>query len=167
MLLSKATYNHSYTHSHMTVVSRAVRVRSLAQGHLDTQLGAAWDWTSNLPVACSRLPGHTPTLCLYWASHAPGQNELMNTQFKAELKSLKHAEHALNTDMPELSVECEGWSGDGWINRLALIINCTTSAHPAQGSGETVFFAYRPPKGVKLPRISGSHDTSCLNDLNA
>jgi hypothetical protein len=53
------TFTHSCTHSHRrrcqpceatASLSRAVRVRCLAQGHLDTQLGGAGDQTSNLLV---------------------------------------------------------------------------------------------------------------------
>ena len=55
MLSSKANYNHSCTHpqtaGRVSQVSQpesgAVRVRRLAQGHLDTQLGRAGDRTSN------------------------------------------------------------------------------------------------------------------------
>ena len=56
-LLSKATYNYIHTFTHRrrsqphratTSSSAAVRVRCLAQAHLDNQLGGAADRTSNL-----------------------------------------------------------------------------------------------------------------------
>ena len=50
-LVSKVTYSHSPAHSHNKATahsSRAVRVRYLAQGHLNTQLRGAGDGTSNL-----------------------------------------------------------------------------------------------------------------------
>ena len=73
-LLSKATYNHSCTHSHndggVYHTGRqpgAVRVRRrLAQGHLHTR-GGARDRTSNLPVTSQ--PGLPPELlppCSYY-----------------------------------------------------------------------------------------------------
>ena len=40
-LLSKATYNHSFTHSTTQVASQLIM--RLAQGYLDTQRGAAGD----------------------------------------------------------------------------------------------------------------------------
>ena len=56
-LLSKATYNHSFTHRRRSKPHRAtasssgaVGVRRLAQGHLYTQLAGAGDRTSTLPV---------------------------------------------------------------------------------------------------------------------
>ena len=56
-LLSKETCNRSFTHRRWSQprratasLSGAVRMRCLAQGHLDTQLGGAGDPTSNLPV---------------------------------------------------------------------------------------------------------------------
>jgi hypothetical protein len=50
-------FTHTFTHRRRSLPRRAtasssgaVRVRRLAQGHLDTQLGGAGDRTSNLPV---------------------------------------------------------------------------------------------------------------------
>ena len=50
-------FMHTFTHLRQRLpckatasLSRAVRVRCLAQGYLETQLGGDWDGTSNLPV---------------------------------------------------------------------------------------------------------------------
>ena len=57
---TKAIYNHSFTHRRRSQPSRsaasssrAVRLRCLAQGRLDTQLGGARDRTGNQPALSS------------------------------------------------------------------------------------------------------------------
>ena len=70
-LSSKATYNHSFTHSQHSFThsqprrapassSCTVRVSRLAQGHLDTQRGGAGERTSNLPVTSQPAPPPEP-----------------------------------------------------------------------------------------------------------
>ena len=86
------TFTHSCTHSHRrrsqtfkvtACWSGAVRVMCLAQGHLDTQLGGAGEWTRHLPVTSQpALPpelqaaglqknGHHPLWTVWVDSSAP------------------------------------------------------------------------------------------------
>ena len=74
--MSIATYHHSYTHSHTddgvcqpckatASSSGTVRVKCLAQGHLDIQVGGSRNWTSNLSVTSqSSLPPELPPTSL-------------------------------------------------------------------------------------------------------
>ena len=68
---------HTFTHQRRSQPRRAPAsssgaVRCLAQGHLDTQLGGAWDRTSNLPVTSQpALPPELLPPVIFNSTHLP------------------------------------------------------------------------------------------------
>ena len=82
---------HTFTHRRLSQPraatassSGAVRVRCLAQGHLDSQLGAAGDRTNNLPVTGQpTLPPEPHAAPKVQLQPSEGLNLLQQMQLKA------------------------------------------------------------------------------------